>query len=179
MSYIVVQIIGIVAMCLTILSYQLKTQKQIVSIQVFSAVLWVVHFFTLGALSGAVLNLLSMVRNAVYSQKDKKWAASIIWPVFFIIAILVLYVCNFAFFGVKATEYNMAVEVLPTVGTIMFTLALRMPTAGKVRIFTLMSSPFWLAYNAISGSVGGVCAETFAIVSVIVGIIRLDIKRKR
>ena len=37
-----------------------------------------------------------------------------------------------------------------------------------------VSSPAWLIYNIISLSIGAICCEVFSLISILVGLLRLD-----
>jgi hypothetical protein len=50
--------------------------------------------------------------------------------------------------------------------------------ANMCRLYTLCASPLWLTYNIIGGSQGGIITEVFASISIIIGMLRLDRKKK-
>jgi hypothetical protein len=62
---------------------------------------------------------------------------------------------------------------------IVSTVALQKKDAKKVRLISLFCSPMWLTYNSFNGSIGGVITETFSIISIIVGYLRLDRKKNK
>ena len=78
-----IQLIGLFGLAMAMLSYQMKTQKQIVMIQIISWSFFTVHFYLLGAYTGALLNLIGAIRSVVFANKDKKWGRSKWWIVFF------------------------------------------------------------------------------------------------
>ncbi len=188
MDYI--QIIGYVAMVITIASYQFKTQKTIVTLQFFSTFLFMIHFGLLHAYSGAILNGVCMVRAAIFSQRHKKWAAHQIWLwVFIFLSIATYFVASFVLIPMSPPQYlidiipsssrdYLVIELVPVIGNVITTFATRMKEAKLVRRYVLFSSPLWLIYNVICGSVGGVVAEIVAASSIVIGMLRLDIKRK-
>lgn len=169
---IVAQSLGIIAFFIAVLSFQRKTQRGIMTMQIFSCFCFTVHFFILGAMGGFILNLIGFFRSAVYSfRKTHKWAASIIWVYVFIPCAIASGVYSIIFAeGISA--------VLPTLGMIITTFAGRMEKASSVRFLTLLNSPLWLAYNLIEGSIGGAMTEIVSICSIIIAILRLDIKKK-
>ena len=56
-AYIIGQIIGVIAVAGTFVSYQTKTQKQLLIVNMIATALFCVHYMLLGASSGMVLNL--------------------------------------------------------------------------------------------------------------------------
>jgi hypothetical protein len=52
-----------------------------------------------------------------------------------------------------------------------------MKSAKAVRILSLIGSPCWLVYNIVEGAIGAIICEIVCEISIIVGILRYDIKR--
>lgn len=169
---IVAQSLGIIAFFIAVLSFQRKTQRGIMTMQIFSCFCFTVHFLILGAMGGFILNLIAFFRSMIYSfRKNHKWAASIVWVYVFIPCAIASGVYSIIFAeGISA--------VLPTLGMIITTFAGRMEKASSVRFLTLLNSPLWLAYNLIEGSIGGAMTEIVSICSIIIAILRLDIRKK-
>ena len=166
-------------MCIAVSSFQMRTQKRIVAMQLVSQSLFAVHYFLLGEYVGAGLNLIGSVRCCIYVFRGRKWADSFIWVVMFTLASLSTYVLRFTVLGAEHTAFNFIIQSLPVLGMISNTFAQRMKEARLVRIFSLISMPLWLIYNAVIGSIGGCLTEIISITSVIVGMIRLDRKKKQ
>ena len=175
---VVTQIIGIVAAFFSVMSFQQKTQKKIVAMQLIASSFWTLHFFRLGAYTGCFLNLIAATRDVVFHRREKKWAASPIW--IYVVGIASAGVCllSFTLFDVEFSFERLVIELLPVLGMIASTIAMRLKEASKVRLFSFISSPLWLIYNIINASLGGIVTESISIISIIIGILRLDIKRK-
>ena len=158
---IIAQAIGIVAMILTILCYQLKKRNRILVMQYTGNALWVAHYFLLGSFTGLIMNALNVVRGIIYSI-DKKWAKSNVWIVVFCAASITLGVLFFqAWFS-----------VLPIIGTVIATIALRIPDENTLRKVYIFSVPPWIVYNLLVRSIPGVISATFTLISLIVALIR-------
>ena len=158
---IIIQAIGIAAMSLTILCYQLKKRNHILMMQYSGNALWCVHYFLLGTYTALALNFIAVFRGIVYSI-DKKWARSNIWVVVF---------CSFTIaFGI--ITYENWYSLLPTLGTTIATVALRFKNENNIRKGYLAAQPPWLAYNILVGSIPGALTTSFTIVSVFVSLIR-------
>ncbi|MBQ6823057.1 MAG: YgjV family protein [Clostridia bacterium] len=176
---LIAQIISIIAMCIALLSFQQKKQSRILVMQFCSGTLFTVHFFLLGAWTGCLLNLVGIFRAAVFANRSKKWASHIAWPILFCLLFAGIYVLNFTLLGLTPTLPNLLIELLPTLGMFATTISFRMEKASQVRAFSLISSPLWFTYNAINLSIGGMLTELFTLISILVGILRLDIKKKK
>ena len=69
--------------------------------------------------------------------------------------------------------------ILPFIGMILTTFALRARTSGAIRLLNLPNDPLWLIYNAMSGSISGVITEVCIICSILIGMLRHDVPQLR
>jgi hypothetical protein len=67
---------------------------------------------------------------------------------------------------------------LPSVAMILTTISYWLKSETKIRLVTFPSSPCWLVYNIIVGSVAGIVTECIVMSSLIIAIIRYDILKK-
>jgi len=175
---IIAQAIGIVAMALNILSFQQKVQRNIIIMQFFGASLFAVNMFMIGATVGGFLNLLGALRAIVFANKEKFRADKIIWVHFFNVLYLVSYILTFTVFGKELTIINFVIEFLPIIGMVASGIGFYLSEAKTVRKLGLVSSPSWLVYNIYNMAVGGIICEILAMVSIVIGMIRHDIKKQ-
>ena len=169
MKEIIGQIIGFIAMGIIVISYQQKSHKNILTFQMVSGLLFTVHYILLGAYTGAIMNLLGAFRSLVYANRGKKWASSIIWPTVFSIGFVVS--------GIMTWD-NMF-SVFPLIAMLMSSIVLWIEQPKINRIFSLPTSTCWLIYNIKTLSYPGIITEIFVLTSIIIGIIRLDIKKDK
>ena len=163
------QLIGLLALISAMISYQMKTQKKIVLIQIVSCTLFAIHFLLLNAYTGALMNLIAAIRSVVFANKDKKWGKSNWWIVFF------SFVCIVA----VAFTWEGILSLMPMLGMVLTSIAWGIEKASLVRLISLPSSPLWIVYNFICGSTAGVLTEVFVMSSIITAIIRLDLPKKK
>ena len=71
MRYLIPQIIGLLAVGLFLLSYQMKKRKNIIITNVISRALYILQYLLLGAFSGALLDVLGMISSVVAERKHK------------------------------------------------------------------------------------------------------------
>ncbi len=176
--HIVSQILGLVGMTLNLISFQLREQKKLIRLQFFSSIIFTIHYFMLGATMGCILNSLGICRAYIFSHKEYAWARKKGWLPLFITAYAVVYGLTFTLFGLEPTAYHLLIELLPAIGMTATTIGFYLEDATKVRLLSLMNAPTWLVYNILSHSIGGSLTEIFCLISVIVGIVRLDIRKK-
>lgn len=159
-------LVGVAALIVALTSFQMNVPKKMVLCQLVSSTLFTIHFFMLGAVVGAAINIMSAVRSLIYAQTDKKWAMHPIWTVVFvIISILIAVFC-----------WEGWVSILPVLGAVSYTLSFRMKTSKMVRLVSLPSSPCWIVYNGIKGSLPGIITECYVICSILIGMLRYDRK---
>ena len=164
-------------MVIAVSSFQVKSQKGIVSVLIVSTSLWTLHYFLKGLYVGALLNLICAVRSVIYSKRStEKWAASVVWIYVFTALSFVIYALQFTVFGAERTVGNFILQLLPVIGVFATSIGFRSETGFGVRASQLVSGPVWLVYNIIGKSIGGAVTEVIATASVIIGIIRHDLK---
>ena len=157
------QIVSIVGMALTVLSFQLKTRKQILLFQTLGSSLWLISYLLLGTWAGCYINGFFLIRNVIfYFRKDKKWAQSIVWLPIMVVASI----------GVGALGYQTPWDLLPIVGAVVGTFSMYMSNENMLRLLKLGESPCWLVYNCSIPSIGGIICELCSLTSLIVGLIR-------
>ena len=170
---IVAQVIGVFAAFFGIFSFQQKSRGAILIWQIINNVLWTLHMLLLGALAGGLLNAIGIFRGIVfYFRADRKWAQSNAWYAVFCLLFA-------AASGLSWIMGDGALALLPMLGMFFTTVSLAEKDPFRVRLLSFFSSPCWLTYNVIKGSIPGVCTETFLIISITVGILRLDLPRLR
>ena len=175
---IIAQIFGIVAMIFNILSYQGKSQRTVIALQLLGASLFTVNYLLLGATVGGILNIIAAIRAVVFIFKDKLGADRLIWFIFFIASYVSVYVLNFTLFGKEPTAFNLIIEVLPVIGMLALNIGYRLKNSANIRKLGLISSPAWLIYNIVAGSWGAIICEVFTLVSILVGMLRHDKKTR-
>mgnify|MGYP002521012639 FL=1 len=170
---IFVQLIGFIPSLISILSIQLKDRKKLIILQFSAGIMWVTHYYLLGAYTAVLTNSIGMFRSFLAYFNDKKWAKSI-WWLFLIIAL--------SLFSSFIT-WDGYISLLPTISLICTATGLWVHNLTITRILFLISSPCLLVYDIFTGSWGCTIIEIIAFISFILAIVRLDIvpyfKKKR
>lgn len=162
---IIAQIIGLVAMAFSFITYQMKSNRGVMVMLSLATTLFCIHYSILGATTGLVLNIVGIVRNICYYFKDKKVLSSKVVPI--ILAAIMAVLSVFTWEG-----YHSAFFV---VGITINTLAMGYLSSQGLRKSILLTSTLILIYDALipgNPSVSGMLNETIAITSSIIGIIR-------
>ncbi len=176
---IIAQGIGIVAMAFNILSYQRRTQKGVIAFQLVGGGLFAVNFLMIGAAVGGILNIIAAARAIIFLNKEKLRANHLLWFIGLVLSYIAVYVLSFTVFKTPATPKNIILELLPVIGMVATNVGFRMKRAADVRKCGLVSSPCWLTYNIANFSIGAIICEVLSLVSIVTGIIRLDLKKNK
>jgi hypothetical protein len=175
---IIAQGIGFAGLAMNCLSYQAKSKRNLIVIQLFGALFFVIHFGMLGAIMGCMLNSVAVFRSLLFANAEKTNANHPAWLALFIAIYAGSYVLTFTVFETPVTIPNLLLQILPPVAMTFSTLSFRTKNAATVRKLCLFCSPLWLIYNIFNFSISGILTETISIISIVAGIIRLDLKRK-
>jgi len=166
MFEIIGQIIGFVALFFIVRSFQSRHREKILSYQFTGSIFYFLNLILLGALTGGISMMFGVIRNYIFSRKGKKaWANSVKWVYLFLVIFIIIGIFT----------YKNIFSILPTAGMCLGTIGFWMTKPSHIRWIMLSTSPFWISYNYISGSIAGVILEVFILVSLLVGIIRFDI----
>lgn len=172
------QAVGIAAMAVIIYSFQQKTHKKVVTFQFFGCMLFAANFFMLGAIVGALMNVISVLRALVYSNKEKFHGDHKGWMALFMTLYVLTYILTFTVFGKEFTLYNAVLELLPVIAMVVTTVGFSTDSAKLVRLFGLVNSPCWLVYNIANFALGGIICEAFSLCSIFIGMLRYDLKKQ-
>lgn len=175
---IIAQFWSLVGLGCNVASYQQKKKVTLILCQLFGGLFFAIHFFMLKDYIGAMLNLIALVRAIVFAKLIKTKRAERIWMWVFLVLCVATYPLTFTVFEVEPTPFLLVLKTLPVIAMCVGTVSFTMENAGKVRFLSLFNSPFWLINNIAEGSWGGIACETLSLISIFVGMLRHDIKRK-
>ena len=164
------KIFGFAGILSTVVIYQQKTRKGLLFSKLVSDVLWFVHYFCLGAYSGAAIAVIGLIRELIFMNREKKWAKHPAWLVFFLALSLGSAVLTWKNgFSLLPMAASMLAVVSFWIGKPKLSRLLSFPIAGSMLVYDVTLNPI---------SVAGIGNELLAITSSVVGIIRYDIQKK-
>jgi hypothetical protein len=165
MHGLIAQGIGIIAVCISLSVFQSNKRSKMLKLVMVAALLYTVHFYLIGALTGAAMNLIGALRSHTFYKlkpKNRHWW---ILGVFILMAIV----------GGLIT-WQGPLSLLPLAGSICGGLAIWHTKPSEIRRWSLIATPMWFTYNAISGSYPGMLIDTFSLTSNLLGEYRFDHK---
>ena len=149
-NFWIIQLIGIIAWLLIVISYYRNNTNKILIVQIISNVLWCLHYFLLGAYSGLFICIFEMVRDGLYYKTDADdyiFLASV--PVYIIYGIV---------------SYTGFVELLPIFSSTIdgYTLTKK----KKVVVFgAVISYTIWVIYDLAVMSYSGALTDGIVVLS--------------
>lgn len=167
---IIGNIIGLAAVAMFVLSYQLKTRKGIILFNAGSRVLYVLQYILLGAFEGAVLDIVALLVSVLAQNKGKGWFSR--HPKLTVVG------ANLFVAGIGLLFYQNLFSLLPIFGVLFETGALWLTKEKQIRLVSFFGAPFWLAYNLIYIAYGSAIGNVMTMVSIGVAIYRYDLNKK-
>ena len=156
------QLFGIAAIILGFVSYQMKTQRGLLFVQISVAVMFCIHYLLIGAYSGMAMNAVCIVRNLIYDVQARKGSKSKVIPIIFVIIQCAMCLLTW--------EAWYSVFVLLGIGINTYCMSFSNPQNVRKSIF--ITSPMVLTYDIFAGSVGGVIYESVVIISSFIGVLK-------
>jgi len=173
---VIAQILGIAAMLLGILSFQCMKVRNYYIMVALSGLLFSVNYIMIGAFTGAVLNFLSIIRAFIFVNKkhcrDMKWLILVCGM--YVVSAVVIQI----FFYIDFVQLLLSLATLTTM--LVITYAMWIDNPDSIRWLTIfVSSPIWILHNSINFTIGGICCDTFSMVSAIIYLVRVKFKKPK
>ena len=173
MPEIIPQIIGLLAVAMFLLSYQMKERRNIIIVNVVSRLLYIVQYLLLGAFSGAILDSVGIIASVLAEKKSTPFIKKHTTVIIVICGTVVLTV------GLAIAFMNRSLlDILPIIGVFLHTGAFWLTEERIIRRVSLAGSPFWFVYNFLSHAYGSAIGDVLTMVSIITAMIKYR-KRRR
>ena len=160
------QIVGIIAMFMNIIAVQFKKPRQLFICRLIGCCLWSLNFLLLGSPTGAIMNLIDVVRSIFLLRKETS-TKTFLW----------ITLAMFTVAGLLTMDYNlsllMVIDILIIISQLVDTAGMWTNNIKVIRRCQLFAiSPVWLIHNIAVFSIGGILTESFTIVSTLIAMYR-------
>lgn len=163
----VVYSIGLLAFVVMVISFQFNVRTRILYSQVLGMTLLGIHLWLLGALTGAAMMLVMIVRNLLFAQKERfAWASHQ--------AVLLVFLS--LLFAAGIWSWTGIESLSAIVGSWLATYGFWITEPKRIRLVILLSALGWAPYGIVSASYPMLLLQIFIVVSIIVAIWRYDWK---
>lgn len=166
--------IGAAAIAEGFLIYFSKTRGRILAFKFISDLLWFFNMLCLGNFTGALLNIVAMCREVVFSLAERrKLFACRIWLAVFLVATAVSPVYSLI------TGNEGAAAVFPTLGSLLAVIAFYQKDPKYIRSIGFVAQALWLVYALLSNNISSTAGNSILIISAISGSVRAALDKKK
>ena len=156
------QMMGVIALIILILSFQINNKKRLLTLQIFSSLFFALQYLFLGAISGCLMNLMTSIRNIIF-RKFKNIISLIV--IIFIMVILSIF------------SYNGLISLLPSIAVIIYSIALWQDNLTITRVTEVISCLLFIIYNIKFYAIFGIISTILELIFAIVAIYRFDLRK--
>ena len=164
LAFIIGQVLGIIAVILGFLSFQMKTPGRILLFQIVTASVFAVHYLLIGAPTAVCLNLLAAVQCTVYYFRARKGKKGRLVPCLFALAVVLA----------SLLTWSGWYTLLIMVGLAINALSLSFSRAQSIRVAQFVKTPTCFLYNLLVLSLGGAVYEAAVFLSSLIGVAQMD-----
>ena len=161
---VLAQVFAIIALIIMFYSYQKKTKKDFLFLQIFMNIFFGLQYFLLNAYSALVSNIVSIMRTGTFYkfEKDGK-KIPIILLMLFIMLIL----------GVGIITYNGISSIIPIVIAVFYTYGTWQKNLINTYRIGVFVAVLWIYYNFSVGAYVSVIGSVFELICSLFGLIKL------
>ena len=156
-------VVGAIGVLLTFVSYQMHDKRKLIFVQTLATFLMSVQYILIGAVSGCFLNVVCIVRNIFFYNRDggKKFFSYGFYPILF--AVMIAIVSLFSWEGAHTLFLTSALAAN--------TVIMGYSSPQTLRKSVLVTCSMIIVYNVIEHSYSGIVNESVSIVSALIGIV--------
>ena len=156
------QTVGFIATLISLFAFVFISRRRIIAAKLATDVLWVFSFALCGAMTGAVTNVVSTLREGIFYFKRDSWKRLWFIPLTFI-----------AFYiGSALLTWSGPISLIPMVASAFSVLGLWMSDPLHTKLWLVPALILWLVYSLITYSVMSALSNTLSLISVFIGLLR-------
>lgn len=160
------QIIGIVGLLVIVVGMQAKEKKHLLFSQAITNTCFVIQYFLLGAVTGAIMYIVNTIRTFTFYMWDKKeLKPNVLLLLFFVLLAI----------GFGLYTYKDIFSILPIIASIATTYGGWQKKSKVLRIGMIISSSILIIHDLYFGAYTGMLTYVVVILSTLVGLIRNDL----
>jgi len=165
-KFIITQFIGFLGYSTLAFSYFKKKKKDILLMQIFAYIMFILHYQFLGAITGSVCNLLGLLSFLIIYlfdmfKKSKKVLICILIPILIVISFL---------------TFENIYSIFPIVGIVLAVFSFVTNSEDLIRRVGIIGAICWLIYAIVYKSYVAIVFEVITLIAVVVAYLK---RRKR
>ena len=162
--FLLAQLLGGIALIILVISFQKNKRSNLLRYQVFSSIFFALQYLCLNALNGCLMNVMTAIRNYLFSKFKNK--VPIIYLIFIIIIMMILSIISF----------NGIFSLLPSIAVIIYSIAIWYGDLKIIRVAEVISCLLFIIYNIKVLAIVGLISTIIELISALVAIYRFDIR---
>ena len=163
LNALIIQGIGAIGYTLLALSYFKKEKKQILFMQIISYVFFVIHYYLLNGITGAICNLIGLFALvAIYVFEKYKLENKILVSAFFIVLLLIINIASF----------QNIYSIFPMVASSIVIISFLENNENDIRGIGLLAAICWLVYAIAYKSYIAIAFEVITLIGTIAAFIK-------
>lgn len=166
MVFILGQAFGIFALVCTVVSMQLKKKRPLMILQTASEAFIIAQYFVKGAITGSFMAIVSLIRDIIFTQYEKKRAP--LWILLIIYAVMT---------GLMIFSWAGPLSLLPYVGSLFYAWSLWYGKVKWICFGNAVGNTPYLVYTLLTGNYVLFIMTLFEVISAAIGFIRFDMKK--
>ncbi len=166
--FYIAQAVGFAGIIVSVISFQFKDHKKLMMLRAANELLLGLQYLLLGAYTGMAMNFIGVVRDVVFADMVKKEKNTLKARAFFS---AIFAISGFFTYDGFKTIFSSGAKV---VSTCLYGSS----NTAVVRTGVLFTNLSWLVYDLAVESYAGCLSDIITIVSVVIAIFRIDIKKK-
>ena len=172
MTEIIAQIAGLIAMAINIMAVQFKKPRQLFICRIIASALWGVNFLLLGSPTGAIINIVNIIRS-IFLLNPRTFTKPFLWVTVVLYGIAGLATMDYTF------SLLLVLDILIILSQWVDSVGMWTNDFRKIRYCQLFAiSPVWLVHNILVFTIGGIITEVFTIISTVISLIRFRNQKK-
>lgn len=161
-KFIITQFIGLIGYSTLGFSYFKKNKKDILLIQIFAYIMFILHYQLLGAITGSVCNLLGLIAFVIIYlfdifKKNKKVLITILIPILIIISLI---------------TFENIYSIFPIIASVVVIISFLTDNEDFIRRIGIVAAICWLIYAIVYKSYVAIVFEIITLIVVIIAYIK-------
>ncbi len=169
-NMLIIQSIGAIAYILLSRSYFQKTKKKIIYMQIFAYIFFIIHFYLLSGVSGALCNIIglcALISIYISDKKRSKNKRKLTW-----LFIIILWIVNLL-------EYQNIFSIFPMVAITIVIISFLENKPSYIRVMGAIASICWLIYGIAYKSYISIFFNLITLIEITMAIIQYSKKKRK
>lgn len=161
-KFLITQLIGLIGYSTLGYSYFRKEKKEILLIQIFSYIMFILHYQLLHAITGSVCNLLGLIAFLIIYlfdmyKKNKKVLVGILLPILVVIALI---------------TFENIYSIFPIIASVVVIISFLTDDEDLIRRIGIIAAICWLIYAIVYKSYVAIAFEVITLIVVVIAYIK-------